>query len=103
MKNNYLSFFLFILLCSLLCGCDKKEEEFWMYEVREDGNFNFSSVLLEDYGVTVTLDSNGGIYQMVVVDWRRDSWQRRFFFKGMIFLDTIFAIIPQKNANITHL
>jgi|GEM_PF-1972982 len=82
MKNNYLSFFLFILLCSLLCGCDKKEEEFWMYEVREDGNFNFSSVLLEDYGVTVTLDSNGGIYQMVVVDWRRDSSARRVFFEG---------------------
>jgi len=81
MGNNYLSFFIFIVLCSLLCGCDKKEEEFWMYEVREDGKFNFSSVLLEDYGVTVTLDSSGGIYQMVIVDWKKDSTARRVFFE----------------------
>ena len=81
MKNNYLSIIIFVALCSLLCSCNDKEEEFWMYEVREDGKFNFSSVLLENYGVTVTLDSSGGIYQMVIVDWKKDSTARRVFFK----------------------
>jgi hypothetical protein len=80
MKNNYLSFITLIALLGLLYGCDRTEEGIWMYEVREDGKFNFSSVLLDDFGVTVTLDSSGDIYQMVFVDWKKDSTARRVFF-----------------------
>lgn len=81
MKINYLSVILVIALLGILYGCDRTEEEIWMYEVREDGKFNFSSVLLDDFGVTVTLDSSGGIYQMVFVDWKSDSTARRVFFE----------------------
>lgn len=99
MKHNYLSIFIFIALCSLIYGCDQDEKELWMYDVREDGKFNFSSVLLDDFGVTVTLDSNGGIYQMVIVDWKRDSIARRVFFEDDDISAYHFCHTPTNNCN----
>jgi len=99
MKNNDLSYFMLIALVALLYGCDRKEEKVWMYEVREDGKLNFSSVLLDDFGVTVTLDSTGGIYQMVFVDWRRDSTARRVFFEDDDISEYHFCHTPTNNCN----
>lgn len=69
-----------------------------MYEVREDGKFNFSSVLLDDFGVTVTLDSSGDIYQMVFVDWKRDSTARRVFFEDNNISGYHFCHNPTNNC-----